>query len=300
MKKILIILTVLVCENLNSFAQPNGGFENWTTVYTYQVPDGWANLNFLSIFTPQNLSAFKATGLDKHSGNYALKLKTIYVYNNPAPDKIDDTVGIVFTGKININPASYKYGFAYTGRPEKLEFWAKYIPVGNDTAGVRVVLLRWNGTGHDTIAFGELVIKATDVYTLFQYNLTYNSTAIPDTAAIVFGSSKRYADARVGSTLFVDDVAFTGWVGIEEHDLFADKVKIFPNPATDNVNILAQIDEATNIKIIDALGKPVGEYKIQNYSATINTSLFAEGLYFYQIRNKKARILTKGKFNVIK
>lgn len=305
MKKLIVILTILTFNlgllTLNCFAQPNGGFENWSTVYNYQVPDNWATLNFLSMFSPNPTSAFKATGLDKHSGSYALKIQTIFVENNPAPGSIDDTVGITFTGKITLSPPAYKVGFPYSGRPEKLEFWSKYTPVGNDTAGARIVLMKWNGISRDTIAFGELFINSTVAYNIFQVPLTYySSTAVPDTAAIIFGSSKREADARVGSTLYIDDVAFTGWVGVEEHDRFSDKVKTFPNPATGAINIYAKIDEADNIQILDVSSKRVGVYKIHNYNANINTGLFSEGIYFYEIRDNKNRSLTKGKFNVIK
>jgi len=305
MKKRIVIFTILTfsfgLSTFNCFAQPNGGFENWSTVNNYQAPDNWATLNFLSMFPPNATSAFKASGLDKHSGSFALKIQTIYVENNPAPGQIADTVGIAFTGKINFSPPGYKIGFPYSGRPEKLEFWSKYIPVGNDTAGARVILMKWNGISRDTIATGELFINATVAYNIFQVPLIYSSsTAVPDTAAIIFGPSKREADARVGSTLYIDDVGLTGWVGIDEQNIYTDKVQLFPNPATDEVNIIADIDDADNIQLIDVSGKLAGNYKIQNYNANINTSLFAEGIYFYEIRDRNNKSITKGKFNVIK
>ncbi len=112
-------------------------------------------MNFLSAFT-NPVSAFKATGVDKHSGNYALKLKTVYLNNNPAPNALHDSIGYVFTGKVVISPPSLKLGVPYTGRPEKLEFWAKYLPTDtNDMGGVSTTLLKWNGTSSDTIAFGD-------------------------------------------------------------------------------------------------------------------------------------------------
>ncbi len=306
MKKLVFILTILNFNfqllTFNCIAQPNGGFENWSNVNNYQDPDNWQTFNILSIVSSSNLlSAFKATGVDKHSGNYALKLKTISVISNPNPQMLPDTIGDVFTGKITISPPSLMYGFFYTGRPEKLEFWSKYMPVGNDTGGARVILRKWNGTAPDTIATGETNIIATGAYTLFQINLMYSSTALPDTATIIFASSKSAAIARVGSTLYLDDVAFTGWVGIDDfRTSTANKVKIFPNPAKDNLSIFVQIDDAKNVQVVDSSGKLVGVYKIQNSGAKINTSTFAEGVYFYEIRDKKDMILTTEKFNVIK
>ncbi|MES2139322.1 MAG: T9SS type A sorting domain-containing protein [Bacteroidota bacterium] len=301
MKKTMITFMFLTSLILNAVSQANGGFENWITEFGYQTPENWQTLNFLSIFSPPNpLSAFKATGIDKHSGNSALKLKTIFVNNNPVPGSINDTIGYVFTGKISISPPSLKLGVPYVGRPEKLEFWAKYLPVGTDLAAVTVILQKWNGTATDTIARTDIIIDSTIIYTLFQSDLIYQSSELPDTLIIGFSPSYKQSIARVGSTLYLDDVALTGWVGIEEKNIYSDKVNVFPNPATDAINIKAEIDEADNIQLIDVSGKLIGNYKIQNYNANINTALFAEGVYFYEIRDRKNKSLFIGKFNVVK
>ena len=301
MKKTILFFAILFSEILISLAQPNGGFENWTPEFSYENPDGWATSNFLALTTPPNpISTFKATGVDRHSGNSALKIKTIFISNNPSPGMIEDTVGLVFTGKINISPPSYKYGFPYVARPEKLEFWYKYIPIGNDKGGARVILKKWNGSGSDTIALGEMTISTAITYTLFQIDLIYYSPEVPDSAAIIFSSSEDINNARVGSALYVDDVALTGWVRVEDQDIYTDKVKIFPNPASEVIIINAKIKEADNLQIQDGSGKIIGTYKIENYIANINTGFFAAGIYFYEIRDTQNIPLTKGKFNVIK
>lgn len=308
MKKIVFIFIVSVLGIFNSIAQPNGGFENWTPKFSYENPDGWETLNFLSLLSPPNpLSAFKAVGFDKHSGNYSLKLTTVYINNRPVfgditiDSLIGDSTGAAYTGTIYLSPVSYKIGFPYTGRPEKLEFWSKYAPVGNDVGSGAVFLKKWNGISSDTIAFGLVVISSTPIYTKFEVNLEYRLSSIPDSALIVFASSMSNSTARLNSTLYVDDVEFTGWVGIEEKsDLYADKIKIFPNPAKENLTILAEIEEAENIRIVDVSGKIVCESKIQKYQANIKTDLLAEGIYFYHVLNNREGILAKGKFNVIK
>lgn len=300
MKKNIFIFLIISFSNLNIGAQPNGGFENWHTEYGYQVPDDWQTFNFLSItFPPNPISVIKVTGIDKHSGNYALKLKTVFIHTNPAPGVIDDTIGGFFTGKIAISPPTVTYGFPFTGRPEKLEFWHKYIPVGMDEGGVAIILKKWNGSGVDTVATGKLVFTETATYVKLQVELDYFLTAIPDSAIIAFASSRKDNMARVGSTLYVDDVAFTGWVGIDEYSRYPGKVKLYPNPARDNVTIITEIEEAENIKITDITGKIICEEKIQNYKVNINTGFFAESIYFYEISDKKQQVIAKGKFNVI-
>jgi len=303
MKKIIILLFILTSGILKSTAQPNGGFENWVPEYTFESPQHWQTFNFLSLLDSQNpLSAFKATGIDKHSGNYALKLKTVYFPNNPMPDYMDDTTGGAYTGKINPSPLSFSVGFPYTWRPGKMEFWGKYQAVGGDTAAALVYLQKWNdSTGaRDTIALGGTNITTTPDYTFFSVNITYYSTELPDTAAIIFVSSKHNDIARVNSTLFIDDVSLTGWVGVDEQKSYEGKVKSFPNPARDEITIVSQFEEADHVEITDVSGKLIGSYKIQNYKVIINTSAFADGIYFHTLHDKKDKILFKGKFSVVK
>lgn len=296
------LTTLLSMTTLNCCAQPNAGFENWSTVYTLLEPDNWQTGNFGSLASPPNpLSAFRATGVDKHSGNYALQLKTAFLNNNFFPQFFADTMGLVFTGRLANSPPAAKFGYPYTGRPEKLEFWAKYQPVGNDIAEVGVALRKWNGISSDTIAFGYITFGTTSQYALFQINLIYKLPGLPDTAVIGIASSMNIGTARVGSTLFIDDLAYTGWVGIDESSINgADKIKIFPNPAKEYVTIHTQIEDAENVQVTDVTGRAIGLYKIQNYLANINTCAFAGGIYLYEICDKKNKILAKGKFNVAK
>ncbi|MES2591132.1 MAG: T9SS type A sorting domain-containing protein [Bacteroidota bacterium] len=302
MKNILIALLILSSVVLAK-AQLNGGFEDWVTEISYEVPDKWQTLNFLTLTSPPNpLSVSKATLLDKHSGNYAMKIKTIFVNNNPYPQAIVDSMGGVFTGKINLSPFSYNYGFPYTGFPEKLKFWTKYSPVGNDTAVAGVVLQRWNSVNvkRDTLAIGTVDIVSLSDYNLYEITINYLMPGVmPDSAAIFFGSSKT-PQGRVGSTLYVDDVSFAGWVGIDELNSNSSQVSVFPNPAKDIININTTIETAETVRIFDLSGRLVITYKLQNKTAAINATILSAGLCFYDIIDKKGSVLAKGRFEVIK
>jgi hypothetical protein len=283
------------------FAQPNGGFENWITEFTYESPEDWQTMNILSLTNPPNpLSAFKAIGIDRHSGNYALKIKSVYVNNNPANGMVDDTMGMVFKGKIILSPISYRQGFPYTERPEKLQFYSKYNPVGNDTASAAVVLKRWNGTTIDTVGAAKINIPSTPQYTLFEINIDYRTGDLPDSALIVFFSSRDSLTARVGSTLFVDDVAFTTNVGINNPAPVSFLSRTFPNPAREEITIQTQLQEAFKVYITDVSGKTIGNYYIEKPDTKINTRMFSEGTYFYEIRTIRSKTIDIGKFSVIK
>jgi hypothetical protein len=300
-KKLILYLLLVSCISFKSLAQPNTGFENWHNEFSYLVPDSWQTFNGLSLTTPPNpLSAFRVTGIDVHSGNYALKLQSVYFNHFNMPDDVGDTAGGAFTGRINYSPFAFAYGFPYTSRPEKFEFWARYLPVGSDTAAALVFLSKFNGIKSDTIAIGLLNLFYQPTYMLYQSTITYYSNDIPDSAAIVFSTSKSKSSARVGSTLFLDDVALTGWVGIDEHDSYTNKVKIFPNPAKESITIQLKMDEAQSVLIRDVTGNTIGSFPINNYSTTVNTSAFSQGMYFYEITGENKKLLTRGKFNVVK
>ncbi len=290
---------VVGLEGTACFSQPNGGFENWYTVFSSESPVGWQTLNFLQFTLPPNpISAFKVSGLDKHSGNYALKIKTVHLNNNPLPNVLDDTMGLSFTGVINISPSSYRYGFPYAGRPEKLEFWYKYLPVGADQGGVRVTLTRWNGVKTDTLAFAEDTISYNPNYGIFELPLTYFSNEIPDSATIFLASSRHRDVARVGTTLYLDDMAFTGWVGIDEKN--SHPPKIYPNPASDNITFSNLPVNADVIEVADVTGKKIESYKLKDTNLNISTVRFNAGTYLYTVIDTDKKTIFQGKFSIVK
>lgn len=301
MKKIFT-LSLLILNGIYAFAQPNIGFENWHTELTALVPDNWQTFNVLSATTPPNpLSAFRVTGVDVHSGTYALQLKTVYFNNFHMPSEIGDTAGGAYTGHVTYTPFTLAYGFPYTSRPEFLEFWAKYIPVGNDTGAAVAFLSRWNGIKRDTIGVGVKILNYQPSYTFYKDTIVYISTEIPDSATIIFTPSKSQAFARVNSTLFVDDAVFTGWVGIKDHKDISDKVKIFPNPAKENLSIELDVKEmAQYIKIFDINGKLIQEVNLNFNNVSINTSQYSAGAYLFDIYSKDDKTIYQGKFSVIK
>lgn len=300
MKKTAVIVICYLLTIINCKAQPNGSFENWSYLYSVEEPDGWQTINFLHTYSSSNpLSAFKVAGIDVHSGNYALKLKTVYMSNKPPQVAVNDSTGGAFTGKVIFSPPAEKRGFPYTQRPEKLQFWAKYTPVGNDIAQTGVLLKKWNGTGYDTIAFNLMEIPATPDYTLFEITLNYFSSVQPDSALLAFVPSMNETTARVNSTLYLDDVQFVNSVGIAERPSEC-KTSVYPNPAMANVTIYTENEQADHVQLADLSGKVMGMYKVENNHICINTSFFPAGVYFYIICNNKKSSLAKGQFSVVK
>jgi len=314
MKKILLSLLVSGAS-VYAFAQPTWDFDSpspaWNGVGPNEQPNGWVSGNVLvSPFFPGNTqSVFKATAPDVHGGTYAMKIVTVDLVTNPDPSMIPDPIGFAATGAIV--GTALKTGFPYTARPLSAGFWYKYAPTGTDTASFFMYLSKWNTItlSKDTIAWGYWETSATvSAYTLTTVTLTYLSTTLfPDSAGILFSATGPgcLACGNVGSTLWVDDVFFSGWSGINEPSS-SNGVIVFPNPANDYVNIIADVNDASSIIAYDATGRMVSSAVLNQAmngtnrrSGVINTSSLSSGLYSYSILDKNGSSLKNGKFSIV-
>jgi hypothetical protein len=314
MKKTL--LTFFISGALiSSYAQaPTWDFETWTGTGASIEPSGWLSENAVVLPPLYNnvQSVFQATGADTHSGTYAMKIVTVALVSNPDPATIPDPMGAAWPGKINYSPLSLKDGLQFTGRPATVDFWYKYAPTGSDSASCLVILSKWN-TSRDTIATGGWVLKtAVSSYALSTMNLVYNpafSTMLPDTMRIYFSATCWFpiSCGKVGSTLWVDDIAFNGWNGVNENPN-AIGVTLFPNPASDFATISVDaLNEAYSATAYDATGRIVSTIPLSSStngmnrrSGIINTSGLASGFYSYTINDNNGNPLRSGKFSVVK
>jgi hypothetical protein len=87
------------------------------------------------------------------------------------------------------------------------------------------------------------------------------------------------------------------WVGIEEYAASA-KMSVFPNPASDVLNVSYDVNELTNTKfeLVSVLGNTVFQKELNSKSGTINLNIskLPRGIYFYSIKGANGKsILTK-------
>lgn len=311
MKKLLLSLCVSVAS-VCAFAQPSWNFESWNGTGPNEQPNGWISGNVLvNPLLPGNTqSVFKATAPDVHGGTYAMKIVTVDVVSNPDPTMIPDPIGFAATGVIV--GTSLKTGFPYTARPATAEFWYKYTPSGTDTASFYMYLSKWNvaTSSKDTIAWGYWESAALQTsYLQKVVTLTYLSTTLfPDSAGVLVSATGPgcLTCGNVGSTIWVDDISFSGWNGINEHPSSNDVI-IFPNPANDYVNVIADVNDASSVIAYDATGRMVSSAVLNQAmngtnrrSGVINISNLSIGLYSYSVVDKSGTVLKSGKFNVVK
>jgi hypothetical protein len=250
-----------------------------------------------------------------------MEIRSVKMISNPAQGKLPDPIGLAATGEMIIVPASLKFGFANSDRPESVSFWYKYAPAaGGDVAGFFIALTKWNTTTNkrDTIANGLWnTTTAISAYASQSVTLTYYSTTTaPDSMALIFSSTNLFNPnytlcmncGKSGSTLWVDDISFAGWNGINEQ-LSSEGVILFPNPVREHVNISVEaLNDAFSVSTFDVAGRLVGtaELTLSNSGAiskkmgVINTSGFSTGLYSYSVLDKNGVALRAGKFSVVK
>lgn len=73
------------------------------------------------------------------------------------------------------------------------------------------------------------------------------------------------------------------------------KIKIFPNPATDEINIISTDLQITEIVLISSSGQRLNSFKYSDgiSAKNINISKLSSGLYFLKIRAKNGKFITK-------
>lgn len=298
-RKLLFTLSAVTALFSASVAQqgvPNGGFNSWTNYN----PNSWVTAN-VTFVLGNDTSAYKITsGPDLKEGAATMKLTTIKLNTNPFAPQLPDTVGIAFTGSINWVTGQVITGFAYAARPSDLSFYYKSDIMPGDTAWSTVMLTKWNGTGRDTIA-SALWATTSDqsTWTLQTVPLYYNpnmpATAYPDTAAILFSSSS-YFDPKIGSTLWLDDVAFSGWSGVNEMTQ-PDGIRVFPNPASSEVNFAVDMEGAATIEVFDMTGRKADAVAIRGHRAVIPVTGYKPGIYMYTVLDSSGKVLGRGKLS---
>ena len=88
--------------------------------------------------------------------------------------------------------------------------------------------------------------------------------------------------------LYLDDINITDVTGINETSYSAN-VNVFPNP-TKNILNISSTENISVVKIINVFGQLVYSNNINSNHTVINTSGFAEGIYYIQMQTAKGTV----------
>jgi hypothetical protein len=244
------------------------GFSDGTTTSTFLNSsfDQWSSTTIIYPYA-WYLHGSVGSSTDSHSGSYSVKLETK-----------DNGTGVEAGSLTSPQTAISSTGDTLTG-------YYKYIPAGNDQAGIILALYNTT-TGLEDVLSGTFAPVST--YTFFSIPL--NSTVGASVMDFTIFSSQSSPVAH--STLYLDDVAIngqpvTGISNVQQH-----LAKIYPNPAKDVLHISLQNQSApVHINIFNTTGVLVSTVDSKDKTGiAIPVQQLPSGLYFCEVRQGTAII----------
>jgi hypothetical protein len=287
MKHLYLLAALLASGSL--FAQiPNAGFETWDAMGSYDMPEGWGNLNT----TTEAASVYTcAKGTPGSPGTAYLELTSRTVAG------MGVVPGIAVSGGLDQTTFQPSAGFAFNQRPASLIGKWQYMGSGADLGYIAVTLTRWNTVSASRETVASVVHHLSGMamsWANFNISLTYASGETPDTAMIVLSASGN--SPQNYSYLYVDNLSFSGSVtGIEEQGADA-TFDLFPNPSIDAINIRwSSASGPMQATLSDASGRIVHTEKVNptNNTAHMDVSAMAEGSYLLSITDRQGKRFTR-------
>jgi len=284
MKTILKSIALLFTSSTLLAQIPNSGFENWSAVSTYSVPDGWGTLN--NTYSVQTVTRANPGS----PGSYYMKITSKTMGGNVIG-------GIAVSGVLDSMTMLPKSGFAFNQRPASLTGKNQYMIYGSSPGSLSVTLTRWDsGTNSRVIvASGNITHSPSAMamsWTNFTIPLTYADGNNPDSCIIVLkasGSNPTNLDY-----LWVDNLAFSGVVtGLTTQESVLSNVKVFPNPSADLINVTLNLksEQKVSLELVDVTGKLIASKDLGLLQGESNQSLNSNGItkgtYFVKVVSDK-------------
>lgn len=290
---------------------PNSHFEQWS----YGSPDGWTidiNGTLIGSMTIDVEVHFGQWTTDAHSGSSAVRIASAdvtsttisYTMNLPGIlqvgesepftmqtdeamdifNALQDSAGIAnilnSLDSLNIDSLSsffkiFSKGVPCDSTPQSVTAWVKYIPQEGDMMCM-FAMTKKNG---EMVDYVFQTFESADSTQYNQIGIDFNNPGAEcDSILVILVSATQMQSSSV---LYVDDVrlVFRG-DDIESHDSFPGRV--YPNPATDQLNIHPFNEMPYVWTLTDMTGKTLmtGE---ANGDATIGTGNYAPGIYLLHI-----------------
>jgi hypothetical protein len=286
MKKSILSIVAIATFSISTFAQiPNAGFETWTSMGTYNNPDGWATMNDVtagsSVFTAE-----KGTPGSPGTSYLSLTSKTMgsAVMNGIAVSGTFDPV--------TMQPTS---GFAFNGQPASLTGKWQHMIYGTSQGSITATLTRWDAGTNSRVVVATANKTLTGMamsWANFTIPFVYTDANAPDSCVIVMKASG--SNPTDQDYLWVDNLAFTGSLaGIQENATIHD-LQLFPNPSSETLSISLEALKSENgtIELLNSIGQVVQTKSVvfSEGKSTIELPVgdLAKGTYFVKISTATA------------
>ncbi|MBV5281356.1 MAG: T9SS type A sorting domain-containing protein [Paludibacter sp.] len=173
---------------------------------------------------------------------------------------------------------------AYTTVSEVADSMTVMI-VNRDMSSARKVTVNLNGFSVNNGNYSTLQLSALPSSETF---VSHTNNALKLNSVTINSNSFSITVPSLSTTAVILKSTLTG---IAEHKNQTDELKIYPNPATDilNVSISSNVAEPTEIDVFDLSGRKiqVSEINYDGYSPiTTNVSTLSNGFYLLSVKNK--------------
>ncbi len=271
MKKILLTICFTFIITFQQFGQiPNPGFETWTA----GNPDGWFSNNAQGVYTTVTQSG------TFHSGSSAARLEVV-------PFSTIIAIPFLWSGSSPLG------GFPISQSYASLTGYYQLSPVGSD--GLFIVVYMFSNGSYNGAGSIEIT-NATSTYTQFSVPIDYSTSEQADSASIwIFvGGDTTGEGGNAGSFALIDDLEFTGTVGVNDH--VTNTVQTFelsqnyPNPFNPSTTISFNLGKSSfvSLKVYNVLGNEVanlveGYQSAGEHTINFNAENLSSGIYFYKL-----------------
>jgi hypothetical protein len=253
----------------------NSGFENGTTVGSYEEPYPWGTSNAACSgpFYPVTKSTDHYPAA---VGNYSARLE-----NNTALGLSYCAMGVVGTGQ-------YPHvKFPITGHPNGLTGYYKFSPLNNDTMTIRLKVFN----GMSMVANAVLQSTAAAV-NWTSFNITLSIYATADSASITcaaYNPSSIHSMPQGNSVLYIDNFNFDNLItSVAGQNDVNNAFSLYPNPASDmlTLNIEGEKINEQVIIIYNMMGVMVKTEIIKQNQQQINLGDLSNGVYNVALKSK--------------
>jgi len=281
MKKLTLLLFLIVFRFSASAQAPMGnpGFE---LVSPDSIPLLWGQLTSFAISIDSNgnpIDSLVFDGLlcgvtnDAHTGNYALELRNAYNFTTQT-----GYPGGACAMQDSNQFYSLLLDFSNIGNPDQLNFYYKFLAVGNDSGYAKITVF---DSLFDQIAVTEIRLGANSTYSFVNVPITYNQAGSAIAAQLCFFNSTPLGSTNLGSRLNIDDVNITTTTGLQI-PVISEGFHLVPNPANDIINIFSN-EKSNQIQVFDMQGRAV--FKSFDVENKIDCHNWKEGMYIVKIQS---------------
>jgi hypothetical protein len=192
------------------------------------------------------------------------------------------------TDNAPVKAARFVQTFPLADTPASFYLHHLYLPENtNQTAGIQLLMTKWNGASRDTILYviDSVPAVANGNQVPIQWNRfgttlrnRYLLAQLPDTATLELTNNRSATGTQI--RWYVDDLSFGKWpVGINEVQTKL-VMEVYPNPASEQILVkLPQPSAALELRTLQGLQLTVPMETLTDGTCIINTQSLPNGLY---------------------